>query len=408
MALILALAAGERRPRHSRAALVVALALVGLSAIWSLEALAYTVVTFVAVSALQAWSQPAPGRIRWLARRLALGALACAVAHALFAAATLAAAGRLPDWGHYLAYLRAFLFGELGELTYDVPRWTPALAVGAALAASAAAVVELARRRDALAERERPALVAIAGMTAYGIALLSYYVDRSLGHILIHVSLPALLTCALWLGLLLRSRDAVPRGMRTGGLAFALAAAALVAAVAWSSIEERLPRSALVHALPRNVSLGAALDRLWDPPPLDANAAAGERQLARHMPGERASVVMVAPDVGTEILVRSERADRLLLGAPWEASFVAEEYLARLRGAVAGLRPGDRMLMDAGARELLELYRERPGVNPLELGAPRLAPLQQTALRLIQERFALRQFGRADGGFTVAELAVKP
>jgi hypothetical protein len=163
-----------------------------------------------------------------------------------------------------------------------------------------------------------------------------------------------------------------------------------------------------VHALPRNVSLGAALDRLWDPPPLDANAAAGERQLARHMPGERASVVMVAPDVGTEILVRSGRADRLLLGAPWEASFVAGEYLPRLRGAVAGLRPGDRMLMDAGARELLELYRERPGVNPLELGAPRLAPLQQTALRLIEERFALRQVGRADGGFTVAELAVKP
>ncbi len=407
MALILVLAAGERWPARSRAALVAALAIVGLSAIWSLEALAYTAAAFVAIGALQAWSLPAPGRIRWLVRRLALGALACAVAHALFALATLAAAGRLPDWGHYLAYLREFLFGDLGDLTYDVPRWTPGLAVGAALLASAAAIVELARRRDALLERERPALVALAGMTAYGIALMSYYVDRSLGHILIHVALPALLTCALWLGLLLRSRATVPRAARSGGLAFALATAALVAAVAWSSVGERLPRSALVHALPRNVSLGAALDRLWDPPPLDATATAGERQLARHMPGERRSIVMVAPDVGTEILVRSGRADRLELGAPWEASFVAEEHLPHLRAAVEGLRPGDRMLMDDGARDLAALFRDRPGVSPLELGPPRLAPLQRTALRWIEERFRLRPVASELGGFSVVELALR-
>ena len=134
------------------------------------------------------------------------------VAHALFAAATLAATGRLPDWGEYLAYLRAFLFGGLGDLTYDVPRWTPGLAVGAAYLASAAALVELARRRGPLVERERPALIAITGVTAYGSALMSYYVDRCLDHILIYIALPVLLAGALWLGLLLRCGAAVGRG----------------------------------------------------------------------------------------------------------------------------------------------------------------------------------------------------
>ena len=51
------------------------------------------------------------------------------------------------DRGEYLAYLREFLFGDLGDLTYDVARWTPSLALGAGYTASAAGLAEpLARR----------------------------------------------------------------------------------------------------------------------------------------------------------------------------------------------------------------------------------------------------------------------
>src|SRR6185503_9941579 len=42
------------------------------------------------------------------------GALACVAAHLVFALATLAASGALPDWGEYLVYLREFLFGTVG------------------------------------------------------------------------------------------------------------------------------------------------------------------------------------------------------------------------------------------------------------------------------------------------------
>jgi hypothetical protein len=399
MALLLAVVAGERFPAHSRAARAAALAIVGLASIWSLEALAYTLVVYAATTALRTALEPGPWRRR-LAREAVAAALACVIAHVLFALATLVFAGELPAWGEYLAYLREFLFGDLGDLTYDVARWTPSLALGAGYAASVVALLELVRRGAAAAERT--ALVAIAGMTAYGIALLSYFVDRSQDHILIHVALPGVLTGTLWLALLLRSP--VPAAVRTGGLASALAVAVLLFAVAWSSIGDRFPDSALAHAAPRTLSIRDALDRLWHPPPLNPAAAAGERALERHMPGEAESLVMVSPDLGIEILLRSGRVDRLLLGDAWEASFVTDEELPALAEAVDALRPGVRMLLDRPARELLARLRAEPSLDPLDPGVRLLAPLQQWALARIAARFRLRPVAR-DGGFTVVELS---
>jgi hypothetical protein len=192
---------------------------------------------------------------------------------------------------------------------------------------------------------------------------------------------------------------------RNAGLAAAASVAVLVFAVAWSSIGDRLPDSALAHAAPRTLSIRDALDRLWHPPPLNPAAPAGERALERHMPGEDESLVMVAPDLGTEILLRSGRVDRLLLGDAWEASFVTDEELPELAAAVDALRPGVRMLMDQPARELLARLRAEPALDPFDPTLRLLAPLQQWALERIDERFLLRPVGSADGGFTVVELS---
>ena len=391
MAVILAAVAGERRPSLARPATGIAAATVGLAAIWALEAFVYTAVVYAAVSCVQVRG------LRALAGRAALAAAAVLAAHLLFAVATLAAAGELPDWGEYLAYLREFLFGELGDLTYDIPPWSPGLVVGAGYLASAAAVIELVRRRPGV---DRALLVALAGMTAYGIALFSYYVDRSLDHILIYVSLPALLTGTLWLSLLLRLRQKV-------GVAIGAAVAILLVAVAWSAIDDRLPRSAIAQAAPGGKSLRGSLRRLWHPPPMNATAPAGERLLARYMAGEERSLVLTAPDVGTEILIRSGRHDRLALGDPWEASFVAAQHLPRLRAAVADLRLGDRMLLDSSADSVLETLRADPSQDPLTLIPPQLAPLQQWTLKEIDARFRLRSVGEPDGPFHVIELAAK-
>ena len=62
---------------------------------------------------------------------------------------------------------------------------------------------------------------------------------------------------------------------------------------------------------------------------------------------------MVQPDLGTEILLRSGRVDKLLLGDPWEASFAACGGVAPSARAVDALRPGERMLLDQPAEQVL-------------------------------------------------------
>ncbi len=168
----------------------------------------------------------------------------------------------MPDWGQYLAYLHAFLFGRLGDLTYDF-----ATLVSRALP-SEPPISPRRRDRPACArrpgssERERIAVLALIGMTAYGVAIYSYFDNRSTANTLINVALPALLLGGLWLGLLLRSRSMASRELRRGGLAFGLAVAVLLVAVAWSSISERFPRSALAYAIPGGKSVRGALQRL--------------------------------------------------------------------------------------------------------------------------------------------------
>ena len=126
----------------------------GSLGVWSLEAFAYTAFVFAVLACVQAWLAPRPARgCACLARAAVAGRGSHASPRiALFARATLAAAGALPDWGEYLVYLREFLFGTVGDLTYDVPRWTPGLAVGAGYVASAAALAELVRRDGALVD----------------------------------------------------------------------------------------------------------------------------------------------------------------------------------------------------------------------------------------------------------------
>src|SRR5262249_39012182 len=120
MTLVLAAVAGARFPRHARAARVAAAAVAGLSSIWSMEAFAYTAAVFAAVAAAETWLDGAS--VKAFGRRLLEALAACVAAHLLFALLTLAATGSLPRWGQYLAYLREFLFGDVGQLTYDVAR----------------------------------------------------------------------------------------------------------------------------------------------------------------------------------------------------------------------------------------------------------------------------------------------
>jgi hypothetical protein len=414
LALIVVTVAGARWSRHARSAHAAGLAVLGVSSIWSAEAFAFTAATFTAMTCFRAYLLPPGGRLRWLARQAGLAGAACLSVHLIFAAATLAGTGEVPDWGQYLAYLDVFLFGRLGDVTYDFNGWSPGLAVGAGYLASAAALVLLIRERANIVRRERVALLALTGTTAYGVVIFGYLVDRSMDHVVPYISLPALLIGTLWLSLVLRSPQSLPRGGRAGVLAFALSVALLLVAVAWSSLGARFEHSALAHAIPGGESPRAALDRLWHFPPFKGAAPEGERLLDRYMPRERRTVVLAEPDLTTEILLRSGRVNRLPIGYPWGDTFVARERVPGLLDALAELRPGDRVLLDGGALDALAAIRDGPAFDALlysgedtALQSSLTAPVQDLALQKLDERFRLRPIHKDDEGFTVVQLEAR-
>jgi hypothetical protein len=386
------------------------LATVAVASVWALEAFAYTVLTVAAIAAFHVATSAAEARRREAVRWVVQVVAACLVAHLVLAGATLAATGELPDWGWYVNTLRAFLFGELGDWTYDFSRFSPGLAVGGLYMASASAVALSVRRRPDLVARHRTTFVAITGMTAYGVALLSYIVNRSADHIIPYVCLPAVALGALWLALAGRPDVGVPALGRRAALATALAVSALLVAVAWSSVDLRFSQSALAYALPGGTPLGTAVDRVRDPAPLRPEAPEAEQLLLEHMPGEERSIVLTSADLSVEVLMRAERGNAVPLGDPWEDSFVPDHHLAPLGAFVDTLEVGDRVLLDAPARQAFDAYRVDPSLDPLrENGSEAIVPanlagLQEWVLREIGTRFDLRTVVRTEDGLEVVEL----
>ena len=330
--------AESRWPRAATPARLLQLLTVGIASIWALEALAYTALTVLAVVAMTVFMAPAGSRrgelLRWAWQLL----VACVVVHLLLAAATLIATGELPDWGWYLNTLREFLFGQIGDLTYDFSPWSPALAVGALYLVSASALSLLMWRRPEVVARQRTMLIAIAAMTAFGIALFTYIVNRSADHIVPYVCLPAVTLGALWITLLERPVLAVPAAGRRAAWALGLAVSALLVAVSASSVDTRFHESALAYARPGGASLADAVDHVWNPPPVRPAAVEGEQLLETYMPGEDRSSVLTGADLSVEILLRSERGSAVPLGDPWEDSFVPEDHLGPLGTGAATSR----------------------------------------------------------------------
>ena len=423
MALVLAVAAAARRPAQGRAWIAAEAAVLALSSLWAFEAFAMTAFTWLALVGLRAWLAPTGARRRRAGWLLAAGTGACLAIHLAFALGTLAVSGELPDWGQYLAFLDAFLFGSLGDLTYDFAPWSGGLAIGVAQIASAAALALLVRRRPRIVRGDQAQFLALAGLTAYGVVLFDYFVNRSAEHVLPYVCLPLLLSGALWIRVV-RTQPGVARPVRIGALALPLAVTALLVAVAWSSIGPRFGHSALAYAVPFHKSMRDATERLWHFPPIDAASPQGEALLARDMPGQRRVPVLLRPGLDTEVLTRSGRVNLIPIADPWEDGFVARERTGDIRAAIARMEPGQRLLLDEGTLQALSAIHRRPELDPLrellpveprgtgsrprqsQPGSP-TAPIQVYALKEIDRRFTVRIVERGPGGFVVAALAAR-
>ncbi len=139
-------------------------------------------------------------------------------------------------------------------------------------------------------------------------------------------------------------------------------------------------------------------------PAIDSSAPEGERLLDTHMPGERHSVVLVEPNLSVEVLMRRKRVNALHLSNPREDDFTFDERLPGVLEAVRELKPGRRLLIDAGALSALAELRRNPRSRVRNQGTATVSILQARALEAIDRRFRLRPVARGSGGLAVAEL----
>ncbi len=404
MIVLLGSVAAVRLPRVAVAARIVVLCGLAVAAVWAFEGFAYTAVTFVAVVATEAWLGAPGGRMRWLIRSLLYGLGAIVAGHVVFALATLIGSGHLPDWGQYLAYGREFLLGgRAGSITYGFANWSPGLAVYAGALISSAAVVLLCRRRPELARSNPARTVALAGSTLYAIAILSYTDNRSSTYLFLYVALPLLIAATLWLALVLAPGSGLAPRLRISGLAAALAVAVLLLAGAWPQIGTHFNRTALAHFYPGG-GLRAALHRLWHAPAFDPRTPVGIRLLDRYVGARRVIILLpTVPDLGTEILIRSHRANLLPIGDPKADGLVPSVWLPRVRAALRAVRPGQRILIDDEALTSIRELRN-PAVDPLRAPVDGGGVEAEWILRYLDERFAIKPIARAPDGLIVAEL----
>ncbi len=407
MLVLLGSVLAARSPRAAPAGRALILLGLGVSALWALEAFVYTTITFAGIVVVESWLHEPGERRRWLVRQAVLCITAWVVAQLLFALATLLGSGHLPDWGQYLAYAQEFLFGGgAGSITYGFANWSPGLAVDGAVLVSAAAIVLLLIRRPGLARANPTRLVALAGSTAYAIAALTYTDNRSSTYLLLYVALPPLIAATTWLALMLDRGTGLSLAQRRAALAAALSVVVLLWASAWPTIGGHFSRTALAHAYPGG-GLGAAMTRLWHPPPIDPRAPVGEALLARYVPAHRQVILLPRfPDLGTEILIDSHRANLLPIGDPKADGLVPSVWLPRVRAALARIHTGRRILIDTEALKVIADLRN-PAVHPLQAPIDGGGVEAEWILRALDQRFVIRPIARAPDGLIVAQLQAR-
>lgn len=408
MLLIAPVVAGARWPRSWPILRWVAIATVGLSSIWALEGFIYVSATAAGLILIAACWVPGPERVRWMARMSGVVVASWVATHLAFGLLTLLVSGSLPDWGLYFSYLRDFLAGDIGDFTYDVTPWSPALGVFAVYLMSGVGLSVLALGRRDLTVSHRPAILALAGLTAYGTALFSYFDNRSLDYIVTYISLPALLVIVIWLGLILDRGLSVPKAARVAAVAATCSLAALTMASAWSTAVDRSKDSLIAYLPPGGKSLGDGLHRIWNPPEFKAGSIAGQELLDEYIPGDSPVPVLTTPDLDVEILTGAGRSNQLRIGDSKEMTFVEGPNIPEVTEAVEELQPGDRMLIDSVMRSAYEEIKADPGAaysDPDPVSNPRkLSNIQIKVLALIAQKYRLHEVAKGDDGMSIVEL----
>jgi hypothetical protein len=385
--VVLAMVVGARRANpvvaHS-----IAVAVVGLSAVWSFEAFIYTGATFLAAAGAD--SVLRDDARRRFTRLVIGGAAACVIVHAALAILTRIFAGAWPDWAGYLEFIRLYSSKGFGQL--PVLAWSIGIPLGFFYVASAAAIVALVVWHRDLAREQRERFVALAALTGLSIIAYTYFLGRSHVNNLHHVVPAAIALGAVWAAFV-SGTEAVGRQTRQVVLALAFGASSLMLVENVPDFLTTWQRTAFAHAVPviGHGSLRDSVRARWDNPPADGRAPLAESLLASELPGERQTVMLISPNLTVEVLFQTGRINALPISDPVDSDLVPGAK-RRVLAAIDRLPLGTGVLLQidaSGKPDPQQIY-----------------PLEQAALRALRQRFTLKRI-RTEPPFVVLRLVAK-
>ena len=366
---------------------LVSAAVTGLASVWSFEAFGYAVGAYFAVAALELVAGRMPWRRVVRLRLLPLFAFTL-VTQILFTVGTRTASGSWPAWGTYLELVRLYSVKGFGAL--PVTPWSPGLLLGGVLFASALLVSLFAIHKPALVEERRQLFVAIAASTGCGILSFTYFIGRSHPNNLHHIAPPPIVACSLWLCLLVQSVD-LPQALRFSLVAVAVWAGFMLVDGSRGELNAKWGHSALGTLLAGGPSaLANRVDFLASRPPVDSRADEAVDLLDRFDPGKSRSLVLVAPELTTEILLRADRGNAIPTSTPGQ-DILSPQATSLALDAISKLPVRTVMLADSG------YLSETPYSNP----APTLTEL---LVWQVWRWFDVRTLTRTSDGLTVSRL----
>ena len=191
--------AGARGGSRARLWNWLVLATVAVAAVWSGEAGVYTLVTAGAVAGVEE-SEHGSLRARTVrfGRRAVMLVATSVGALVSFTVLTRVLAGSWPDWGAYLYYVRLYTTAGFGN--EPIAAWSPGLALGGFYTVSATITILLLVRRPQVVPRLTE-FRAVAGLTALGVAVFTYFLGRADPNNLFHISPPAVALLFVWVAI---------------------------------------------------------------------------------------------------------------------------------------------------------------------------------------------------------------
>ena len=369
------------------------LLVVAVAAVWSFEAWIYTGATYAAIALIQAMIGEGP--VWKLLLRRALLAVGVSVASvAVFTLGTAVLSGGA-DWGPYLDMVSAYSNG-LSQM--PIIFFSPGPLMAAEFFLSAVALLLIARDRAWVLPG--PVATALAGYTGFAIASFTYYLGRSHPNNLLNLAIPPVVIGFLWLYVILGPRREAPLpNWRRVAAAALLVVGATVATTSWNRVAPKWPTTAIAKVVPLagqagSPSLPASVQALWRNPVMDPRAPEGVQLLKRYLPGQERSLVLMEPDITTEILVSAQRGNVLPIShAPMDE--IGPGSAERSRQAALAIKPGTRMLFAPP----LPAESKSPLGGEADYTEPQLA-----AYDVLRQRFRFRTVAKSASGFSVVEL----